>query len=163
MKGQEKKTRGRPAKRGHTPFGYRIENGRAVVNEQEGEQLRQIFTGYLSGLSYIKAAQKVGLDLTHKSVKNLLQNKRYLGDDFYPAIIDKQTFDAVEVERLRRLESSPIKHFKRGAAEVRPIQTEFQLQSLSEQYSDPFQRAEYIYSQIVDKVPKALQSENKVR
>ena len=46
---QEHKYHGRPAKRGHIPFGYRIEKGRAVVNEKEAGQLRQIFTGYLSG------------------------------------------------------------------------------------------------------------------
>ena len=94
MKRQEKRYRGRPAKRrqthqGHTPFGYRIENGRAVVNDKEAEQLRQIISGYLSGLSYINAAKEVGLDMGHTSVKNLLQHKRYLGDDFYPAIIDQ--------------------------------------------------------------------------
>ena len=49
MKRQEKRYRGRPAKRrGHSPFGYRIENGRAVVDEKEAGQIRQIISGYLS-------------------------------------------------------------------------------------------------------------------
>ena len=49
MKGQEKRYRGRPAKRGHTPFGYRIENGRAVIDEEKAARVRQIFESYLSG------------------------------------------------------------------------------------------------------------------
>ena len=32
----------------------------------------------------------------------MMQNKRYLGDDYYPAIIDKETFDAAEKERVKR-------------------------------------------------------------
>ena len=149
MKGQEKRYRGRPAKRGHIPFGYRIKNGRAVVNDKEAEQLRQIISGYLSGLSYINAAKEVGLDMGHTSVKNLLQNKRYLGDDFYPAIIDQETFEAVESERLRRLTNSPIKHYKRGTVNVRPVQTEFVIDSITEHFTDPYEQAEYVYSRIM--------------
>ena len=158
MKRQEKRYRGRPAKRGHIPFGYRIENGRAVINEKEAGQIREIYSGYLSGLSYINTAKEVGLDMGHTSVKNLLQHKRYLGDDFYPAIIDQETFEAVESERLRRLTNSPIKHYKKGTADIRPVQTEFELQPLTEQnrvFDDPYEQAEYVYSRIipVDTIP----------
>ena len=84
--------------RGHTPFGYRIENGVAVICEDQAEQIRKIYTGYLGGLSLRNAAKEVGMNVTHSSVKRLLQNPHYLGDDFYPAIIDRETFDAFEVE-----------------------------------------------------------------
>ena len=147
--------RGRPAKRGHIPFGYRIEKGRAVVNEKEAGQLRQIFTGYLSGLSLIKAAKEAGLTMTHSSVKNLLHKKCYLGDDFYPAIIDQETFDSVEQERLRRLINSPVPRPKRKTVDVRPVQKKFVMDSITEQYSDPYEQAEYVYSRIipVDTIP----------
>ena len=128
MKRQEKRYRGRPAKRGHIPFGYRIENGRAVIDEKEAGQIREIYSGYLSGLSYINAAKEVGLDMGHTSVKNLLQHKRYLGDEFYPAIIDQETFEAVESERLRRLDNLPVPRPKRKTVDVnRSIWTDDQL------------------------------------
>ena len=153
MKRQEKRYRGRPAKRGHIPFGYRIENGRAVIDEKEAGQIREIYSGYLSGLSYINAAKEVGLDMGHTSVKNLLQNKRYLGDDFYPAIIDQETFKAVESERLRRLERSHLREYLKNPykapVDIRPVQTEFELQAVTEEYSDPYEQAEYVYSRIV--------------
>ena len=39
------------AKRGHLPYGYKIENGSAVVREEEAEQLRKMYEGYLGGVS----------------------------------------------------------------------------------------------------------------
>ena len=68
--------------KGHTPFGYRIQNGIAVVCKEEVRQIKQIYKGYLSGMSYMNAAEHVGLHLNHCCVKRLLQNRHYLGDEF---------------------------------------------------------------------------------
>lgn len=35
---------------GHTPFGYRIENGIAVIDESAAAKLRQLYKNYLSGM-----------------------------------------------------------------------------------------------------------------
>ena len=70
----------------------------------EAEQIRKIYAGYLAGQGFIEAARNAGLTMQHSSVKRLLQNTHYPGDDFYPAIIDRKTFDAAEAERLHRLE-----------------------------------------------------------
>jgi hypothetical protein len=35
----------------HIPFGYTIQNGRAVVNEEEAVKIKKLFEAYLSGLS----------------------------------------------------------------------------------------------------------------
>ena len=34
----------------------------------------------------------------------MLQNKHYLGDEFYPPIIDEETFEKARVEKQRRAE-----------------------------------------------------------
>ena len=34
--------------RGHLPYGYKIENGIAVVCEEEAQQLREMYKGYLA-------------------------------------------------------------------------------------------------------------------
>ena len=47
---------------------------------------------------------KAGKQAIHLSVKNMLQNTHYLGDEFYPAIIYRDTFDAFEAELQRRAE-----------------------------------------------------------
>ena len=68
--------------KGHTPFGYRIQNGIAVVCHDEARRLKLIYKGYLSRLGYIDAAEQVGLHLSHGSVKRLLQNRHYIGESF---------------------------------------------------------------------------------
>ena len=53
---------------GHTPFGYRIEDGKAVVDDKAAEQVKELFSGYLSGLSLKNAAIKAGIDCYHATV-----------------------------------------------------------------------------------------------
>ena len=84
------------------PYGYKIEKGKALIDEVQAKQVRMLFKGYLSGLAYVVAAEEVGLKLSHPSVKRILQNKRYLGDKYYPAIIDQETFERAEAERFKR-------------------------------------------------------------
>ena len=56
---------------GHTPFGYRIENGIAVIDEDAAGKLRKLYENYLSGLSLKDAAAKAGLDTYHGTAKRL--------------------------------------------------------------------------------------------
>lgn len=134
--------------RGHTPFGYRIENGCAVVNAEEAEQIRQVYAGYLSGQGYIEAGRNAGLSMMHASVKRLLQNKHYLGDDFYPAIIDRRTFEAAEQERLHRLEIMGRNTEREPVMEMRHFHSQFTIGMGTEEYEDPYEQAAYLYSLI---------------
>ena len=86
----------------HVPYGYRIENGKAVIDEEKAKQVKKIYKAYLSGLAYVPAAEAAGLKLYHTGAKKMMQNKHYLGDDYYPAIIDNETFVAAEAERVKR-------------------------------------------------------------
>ena len=45
----------------HTPFGYRIENGKAVIDKEAAEQIKVLFQSYLSGDSLATAAKKAGI------------------------------------------------------------------------------------------------------
>ena len=36
---------------GHTPYGYRIENGIAVIDKTTANQVQQLYKNYLCGLS----------------------------------------------------------------------------------------------------------------
>lgn len=47
----------------HIPYGYRIENGMAVVDEAEADTVRKFFDYYISGLALMAAAEKAGLKL----------------------------------------------------------------------------------------------------
>lgn len=59
---------------GHTPFGYQIENGKAVIDEAATAQVRDLYKNYLSGLSLTNAAKKAGLNLLHSGAKRMMLN-----------------------------------------------------------------------------------------
>ena len=57
---------------GHTPFGYRIENGVAVIDEDTAGKLRMLYANYLNGMSLKNAANDAGIETFHASAKRLL-------------------------------------------------------------------------------------------
>ena len=102
------------------PFGYCIKGGEYAVNDTEAEAIRQIFVRYIGGdsLKTIAAQMTVPYN-TCKTVWNknmvsrVLENRRYLGENGYPAIISQEDFDtANQIKATRyikgeRKESSP--------------------------------------------------------
>lgn len=49
----------------HTPYGYRIENGTACIDENEAAVIRSLYKNYLSGMALRAAAEKAGLTTYH--------------------------------------------------------------------------------------------------
>ncbi len=132
---------------GHTPFGYKIENGSAVVDEAVAGQIRQIFQFYLEGDSLATAAKKAGVISFHGGISRMLKNKHYLGDEYYPAIIDRETFDRAGQERMRR--AAALGRIKEPAEqEGILIPTVFHAKPVEQTFDDPFLQAEYAYSLI---------------
>ena len=138
----------------HTPYGYRIVQGKAVIDDQEAANLRKICENYLSGMSFMKAAADVGITMKHSGVKHMIQNKRYLGDDFYPAILTEETARRIEEERLRREKALGRDRRNRKKVEKPKIATSFTIPRVLEQYADPIRQAEYAYSLIISEVSK---------
>ena len=132
---------------GHTPYGYRIENGKAIFDDEKAEQIKLLFEAYLSGDSLATAAKKAGIKAFHAGIGNILKNKRYVGDDFYPAIIDKGSFEAAEIERLNRAKKLG-RIWEKKELIGSPTLTSFSIADGNEQFDDPFKQAEYAYSLI---------------
>ena len=88
----------------HVPYGYRIENGVAVIDEVRGEQIKALFQGYLEGLGLQMLAVRTGISKFHAALAKLLEDRRYLGDEYYPALVDEMTFRKAQEERNRRVE-----------------------------------------------------------
>lgn len=132
---------------GHTPYGYLIENGQAVIDEAAAATIRELYENYLSGMPLSDAAKKAGLDTYHGTAKRMMLNKHYLGDSFYPAIIDRATFDAVPVElkkragKLGRLDRASAPHNKY-------VPTDFLMGPADKELPNPLRQAEYLYSLI---------------
>lgn len=136
---------------GHTLYGYKIENEVAVIDEHAAIKIRDLYQTYLSGDSFRAAANKVDLNTLHAGVGNMLKNTRYLGDEYYPAIIDLDTFTAVQEERIKRASAlGRIREPKEAKVVVYP--TTFHIAEGTQDYDDPFAQAEYAYSLIESEV-----------
>ena len=88
------------------PYGYKMENGVLLVNEEEAEQIQRIFemrvhgTGvYAIGKMLYEEQIPFFSDTRDKAIKKasaILYKPIYTGAKGYPAIVDKDTFDKVQ-------------------------------------------------------------------
>lgn len=135
----------------HIPYGYRIENGRVVIDEAQAATVRDFFQNYIFGMALVPAAEKVGLKLYHGSAGRMLRNKKYLRDDYYPAIIDKETFDKAEKIRMSRAKAlGRVRELEEKKDLIFP--TRFSLSVVKKVSDDPFEQAAYAYSLIESEV-----------
>lgn len=90
------------------PYGYCYENGMVVIQPSEAQILCKIFQEYLQGLSLLKIAEQLNIKKVEympsvtgwnkARIMRIIEDKRYLGTDVFPAIIDAETH-----EKLQRL------------------------------------------------------------
>lgn len=132
----------------HTPYGYRIVGGKAVIDDEQAANIRKICEEYLAGKSLVNAGATVGLSFSHTQVKRLIQNPRYLGDEFYPAILSKEMARKIEAERARREKALGRDVRKKRAAPTGTVFTKFSAPMIAAKYKDPVRQAEYAYSMI---------------
>ena len=111
---------------GNIIFGYRVENKKILIHEDEAKVVRYIFDQYIRG----RQAKDILDELTAKGVMHrnkpiplntfyaILRNQKYIGiahlsdgvyTDMYPPIIPKPLFDEVQIilERNKRGSKSP--------------------------------------------------------
>ncbi len=91
-------------------FGWQYEGGRIVLQEGEASVLRNMYQAYKLGKSLAALVEKLeALEIEYQEgktdwnksrIRRLLRDKRYLGTEEYPAIIDPETFEAVQ-KRLK--------------------------------------------------------------
>lgn len=132
----------------HTPYGYCIEDGIAVVDEVDAERIKALYQEYIDCKSMRTAAKKAGIDKTHSVIGRILKNKVYLGTVYYPQIIDEDIFEKAQEIREHNVRSQnrigiyrPHPKAEIGAFKIRKIE---------EKYKDPYKQAEYAYGQIVE-------------
>ena len=131
----------------HIPYGYIIKNGTAIIDEEKASKIQKLYKNYLSGMTLHKAASEAGISTYHGTAKHMMENSHYLGDSFYPAIIDKETFDKAAQELHRR--AILLGRINRQK-EITPAvaDTSFHWKKPLHHYEDPQQQAEYLYSLI---------------
>lgn len=98
------------------PFGYRMEQGKAVICDSEAEVVTAIFQQYTAGASYLTLVrmlknQPVPYDsgrLWNKNmVARILEDSRYMGDSKFPGIIDEGLFQRATQKRTAKQVTQP--------------------------------------------------------
>ncbi len=131
----------------HTPYGYKIEKGQAVIDESIAEKVRQLFIEFLNCGSMRAAAVKVGIDKTHSVIGRLLRNEGYLGDEYYPQLIDDELFQKVQEQRNSNARSqNRIRDYIKQTPVAENIQ--YRIGKVQQRYENPYQQAEYAYGLI---------------
>ena len=135
----------------HTPFGYHLVAGKIEVHEYEANQLKKLFKEYLLGASMSKAGKKANINRNHSSITKLLTDERYLGDEIFPPLIARDTFEQANQERFKR--AKQLGRLNKKKEEMLPeVAYSFSLQEIKEQYDNPIKQAEYVYSLIQSEV-----------
>ena len=100
-----------------TPFGYMVQSGEIAACPAEADTVQNIFSRYLTGLSYLKIAEELSAGTVpyHKHtplwnknmVKRILENAQYLGTDGYPRLVSNEDFLAVSLMRNSKNSCTP--------------------------------------------------------
>ena len=104
------------------------------------------------GLSLSVAGEQAGIQKTHSSMGLILKNINYLGNEVYPAIIDKETFDKAEEVRSKRAKDLGRIVELAAFSAPPPIERFKMRKSEGKLPDDPVVRAEYLYSLIESEV-----------
>ena len=78
---------------------------------------------------------------------NTLSNKKYLGTDYYPQIIDEETLTRF-LEELNRRADKLGRLNRISKDRNKPVPVLFHFKIAEQSFSDPFMQAQYIYSLI---------------
>ena len=90
------------------PFGYKMKLGEIVPQTQEAEAVRSIYLQYLAGASFKQLAEQlqaedVPYDVDKPWNKNMvariLEDDRYIGEKYFPALIPTEQFHAAQERR----------------------------------------------------------------
>ena len=97
----------------HIPIGYKICYGKVEIDKVKSKTVLLIYEQYLQGKTLNQTARYLSENnipninnntkWTHGAVTKILENVKYLGDDFFPQLIDKTTFNKVKQARQDRM------------------------------------------------------------
>lgn len=98
----------------HMPIGYKLVDGKIQLDEPKAAVVKKIFADYLSGASTSSLAKRLTemgfpnanskASWNHGSIGKILENIKYLGDEFYPQMIGTELFKRVQKYRQKRCE-----------------------------------------------------------
>ena len=86
-----------------TVYGYRFEEGILQADKEQSRFVQEIFNVYNSGISVSRLKDHIeGLEINRVKLNDMLSDKRYLGNETFPQIIDQELFEAVQQRKKER-------------------------------------------------------------
>lgn len=86
-------------------YGYEYRDGRIVINDNECAVVQSIFGSYVDGASFLSIAERLNkkqieympdvIGWNKARLMHLINDKRYMGTDIYPNIIDEDIYNKV--------------------------------------------------------------------
>ena len=96
------------------PFGYAMQDGKIIINPADAETVVRIFSEYISGKGLEELAKILNTTIFYKenvkwypdTVRIILNEKKYLGTEQYPALISKEMY-----QKAARLKTEKNRNF----------------------------------------------------
>lgn len=93
------------------PFGYTMRMGKICIQEQEAGLVREIFSDYIRGASFLQITGKLNSQpvaynpqtrWNKNMVARILGDRRYMGEKGFPQVIGSEQFDAARTKRTAK-------------------------------------------------------------
>ena len=89
-----------------TVYGYQFVEGILQIDEEQSRIVQEIFRVYNSGVPVSRLKDHIeGLEINRIRLSDMLSDKRYLGNETFPKIIDQELFEAVQQKKKERLKA----------------------------------------------------------
>lgn len=90
-------------------YGYKLENGNIAIDNTEAEIVCEIFKAYIENSSLKKVADELNrrkvvyfketIGWNKHRIVLIIESKRYIGDEYYPPMIDEKLFRAANEQK----------------------------------------------------------------
>ena len=99
-------------------YGYGYFDGKIDIHPQESEIVKEVYKEYLNGKSLLTLTAMLNerqieympgvVNWNKARVMRILDDKRYLGDEKYPALIDPMTYDTAQAMKAKKCDQKDI-------------------------------------------------------
>ena len=89
-----------------TVYGYQFKDGILQEDKEQSRMVQEIFKVYNSDVPVSRLKDQIeGLEINRVKLNDILSDKRYLGNENFPQIIDQELFEAVQQRKKERLKA----------------------------------------------------------
>ena len=89
-----------------TVYGYQFIDDMLQTDEEQSRMVQEIFNVYNSGIPVSRLKEYIeGLEINQVKLNDMLSDKRYLGNEAFPQIINPELFEAVQHRKKERLKT----------------------------------------------------------